>query len=46
MHGYENNTIFANGLGGDDVSIGENISLIQESIRDGKLQSVVVGLFN
>lgn len=46
MHGHENNTVFANGLGGDDVSIGENISAIQEAIRDGNLQAVVVGLFD
>jgi phenylalanine ammonia-lyase len=46
MYGYENNTVFANGLGGDDVSIGENISAIQEAIRDGNLQAVVVGLFD
>ena len=30
MHGSENNTMFANGLGVDDVTIGQNISLIQE----------------
>lgn len=30
MHGSENNSMFANGLGVDDVTIGQNISLIQE----------------
>jgi phenylalanine ammonia-lyase len=30
MHGSENNTMFANGLGVDDVTIGQNVSLIQE----------------
>ena len=30
MHGSENNAMFANGLGVDDVTIGQNISLIQE----------------
>lgn len=30
MHGVENQSKFANGLGVDDVTIGQNISLIQE----------------
>jgi phenylalanine ammonia-lyase len=30
MHGLENHTLFANGLGVDDVTIGQNISRIQE----------------
>jgi len=46
MHGTENNSTFANGLGIDDVTIGQNISLIQEAIRDGKMQAVVVALFD
>lgn len=33
MHGSENNTLFANGLGVDDVTIGQNVSLIQEVSR-------------
>lgn len=64
MHGSENLSGFANGLGEDDVTIGQNISLIHEvsysfarfvfcvliafdfqAMRDGKMQSVVVGLF-
>jgi phenylalanine ammonia-lyase len=46
MHGVENHSTFANGLGLDDVTIGQNISLIQEAIRDGKMQAVVVALFD
>ncbi|RDB25036.1 Phenylalanine ammonia-lyase [Hypsizygus marmoreus] len=45
MHGSENYARFINGLGVEDVSIGQNISLIHEAIRDGKLQPVVVSLF-
>ena len=45
MHGSENFSKFANDLGVEDVTIGQNISYIQESIRDGKMQAVVVGLF-
>jgi len=46
MHGAENHSTFANGLGIDDVTIGQNISLVQEAIRDGKMQAVVVALFD
>ncbi|KAF9012397.1 L-Aspartase-like protein [Cyathus striatus] len=45
MHGFENYNMFANGLGVDDQSIGQNISLIHEAIRDGKMQPVVLSLF-
>jgi phenylalanine ammonia-lyase len=45
MHGSENYSRFANGLGVDDVTIGQNVSLIHEAIRDGKMQSVVANLF-
>ncbi|KAG6903034.1 hypothetical protein C0995_007467 [Termitomyces sp. Mi166 len=45
MHGSENYARFVNGLGVDDVSIGQNISRIHEAIRDGKIQSTVVSLF-
>ncbi|EGO26247.1 hypothetical protein SERLADRAFT_447477 [Serpula lacrymans var. lacrymans S7.9] len=45
MHGSENFGMFGNGLGVEDVTLGQNISLIHEAIRDGKMQSVVVGLF-
>ena len=30
MHGSENNSMFSNGLGVDDVTVGQNISFIQE----------------
>ncbi|GLB37497.1 putative phenylalanine [Lyophyllum shimeji] len=45
MHGSENYARFVAGLGVEDVSIGQNISLIHEAIRDGKIQSTVVALF-
>ncbi|KAF8070520.1 L-Aspartase-like protein [Lyophyllum atratum] len=45
MHGSENYARFVTGLGVEDVSIGQNISLIHEAIRDGKIQSTVVSLF-
>ncbi|KAI0079300.1 phenylalanine ammonia-lyase [Panus rudis PR-1116 ss-1] len=46
MHGAENMHRFAQGPGVEDVSIGQNISLIHEAIRDGKMQSVVVSIFD
>ncbi|GBE81048.1 Phenylalanine ammonia-lyase [Sparassis crispa] len=46
MHGGENLDKFDGGPGVDEVSIGQNISLIHEAIRDGKMQDVVVGLFD
>ncbi|KZV73963.1 hypothetical protein PENSPDRAFT_648362 [Peniophora sp. CONT] len=45
MHGAENAGLFPNGLGMDVPSIGENVSKIYEAVRDGEVQSVVVGLF-
>lgn len=45
MHGKENLEGFANGPGVTDATLGQNISLIYESIRDGKMQGVVVELF-
>jgi phenylalanine ammonia-lyase len=45
MHGSENYGRFANGLGVEDVTVGQNVSLIHEAIRDGKMQSVIVDLF-
>ncbi|KAG6820247.1 hypothetical protein H0H93_003411 [Arthromyces matolae] len=45
MHGSENYARFVNGLGVDEVSIGQQISRIHEAIRDGKIQSVVASLF-
>ncbi|KAH9174926.1 phenylalanine ammonia-lyase [Lactarius sanguifluus] len=45
MHGSENESVFANGLGVEDVTVGQNVSLIHEAIRDGKMQAIVAGLF-
>ncbi|KAJ7153581.1 phenylalanine ammonia-lyase [Mycena crocata] len=45
MHGTENLNVFKEGLGVQDVTVGQNVSLIHEAIRDGKMQGVVVGLF-
>ncbi|KAI0302376.1 phenylalanine ammonia-lyase [Multifurca ochricompacta] len=45
MHGLENHRSFPNGLDLEDATIGENVSLIHEAIRDGELQRIVVGLF-
>ncbi|KAI0302375.1 phenylalanine ammonia-lyase [Multifurca ochricompacta] len=45
MHGSENESVFAKGLGIEDVTIGQNVSLIHEAIRDGKMQAIVSGLF-
>ncbi|KAJ7321625.1 phenylalanine ammonia-lyase [Mycena albidolilacea] len=45
MHGTENLGSFKEGLGVQDVTVGQNVSLIHEAIRDGKMQAVVVGLF-
>ncbi|EAU91203.2 phenylalanine ammonium lyase [Coprinopsis cinerea okayama7 len=46
MHGSENHGQFTNGIGHDEVTIGENISTIYEAIRDGHMSSVVVSLFH
>ncbi|KAJ7497379.1 L-Aspartase-like protein [Mycena latifolia] len=46
MHGAENYAHFSNGLGVDDVTIGQNISVIYEAIRDGEMQKIIAGLFN
>ncbi|KAJ3513420.1 hypothetical protein NLJ89_g2951 [Agrocybe chaxingu] len=46
MHGSENYHHFVNGLGVEDVTVGQNISLIHEAIRDGKMQPVIVNLFS
>ncbi|KAK7057113.1 phenylalanine ammonia-lyase [Favolaschia claudopus] len=45
MHGAENYNLFVNGLGVDDVTIGQNISIIYEAIRDGDMQSLLVQVF-
>lgn len=46
MHGVENFSKFANGLGRDDTTIGGNISIIYEAIRDGKMSPIVSALFS
>ncbi|KAF5325935.1 hypothetical protein D9611_000229 [Ephemerocybe angulata] len=45
MHGAENYGLFKNGLGRDEVTIGQNISVIYEAIRDGKMEPVVLSIF-
>ncbi|KAI0653976.1 phenylalanine ammonia-lyase [Cubamyces menziesii] len=45
MHGAENLHKFSQGPGVEEHTIGQNISLIHEAIRDGKMQDIVVGLF-
>ncbi|KAJ7668553.1 L-Aspartase-like protein [Mycena polygramma] len=45
MHGAENYNSFANGMGVDEDTVGANISLIHEAIRDGKMQPIIVGMF-
>ncbi|KAH9856013.1 phenylalanine ammonia-lyase [Lenzites betulinus] len=45
MHGAENLHKFQHGPGVEEQTIGQNISIIHESIRDGKMQDIVVGLF-
>ncbi|KAF8911465.1 L-Aspartase-like protein [Gymnopilus junonius] len=46
MYGSENYHGFANGMGVEDVTVGQNVSLIHEAIRDGKMQSIVVNMFS
>lgn len=46
MHGSENYHQFKNGLGVDEVTVGQNVSLIHESIRDGKFRPIILGLFS
>ncbi|KAJ6593984.1 L-Aspartase-like protein [Mycena capillaripes] len=46
MYGAENFNSFANGLGVDDVTIGQNISMIYEAIRDRQMQNILVRLFD
>lgn len=43
MHGLENFERFENGFG--DITVGGSVSLIYESICDGKMQGVVSALF-
>ncbi|KAJ7776524.1 L-Aspartase-like protein [Mycena maculata] len=46
LHGVENQSGFVNGLGVDDVTIGQNISIIYEAIRNGEMKAIVVHLFD
>ena len=46
MHGMENLTVFEAGPGVDEVTVGQNVSLIYEAIRDGQMQNVIVDLFD
>ncbi|KAK2463140.1 hypothetical protein APHAL10511_004795 [Amanita phalloides] len=46
MHGSENLHAFENGLGVEDLTIGQNVSLIHEAIRDGKLQPIIVAMLS
>lgn len=46
MHGIENLNYFPNGHGVDAQTSGQDISLIHESIRDGRLQPVIVNMFS
>lgn len=43
MHGLENLDKFANGFG--DITVGGTVSLVYESIRNGKMQGVVAGIW-
>ncbi|KAJ7188641.1 L-Aspartase-like protein [Mycena filopes] len=45
MHGAENYNAFVNGMGVDEDTVGANVSLIHEAIRDGKMQPIIVGMF-
>ncbi|KAJ7686468.1 L-Aspartase-like protein [Mycena rosella] len=45
MHGVENYNSFVNGMGVDEDTVGQNVSLIHEAIRDGKMQPIIVRLF-
>ncbi|KAL1745026.1 L-Aspartase-like protein [Schizophyllum fasciatum] len=42
MHGAENLDRFPNGMGIDDTTIGQKISVIHEAIRDGQMHSTMV----
>jgi phenylalanine ammonia-lyase len=46
MHGSENYHHFEKGLGVEDVTFGQNVSLIHEAIRDGKMHSLIVSVFS
>jgi len=46
MHGEVNMNMFHQEPGMEEASIGQNVSLIHEAIRDGKMQGVVATLFS
>lgn len=46
MYGSENYHNFEKGLGVEDVTVGQNVSLIHEAIRDGKLHPVIISLLS
>ncbi|KAJ7644927.1 L-Aspartase-like protein [Roridomyces roridus] len=46
IHGIENYTGFKNGLGVDDVTVGQNISRLYEAIRNGDVHSTIVDIFS
>ncbi|KAF8806411.1 phenylalanine ammonia-lyase [Phlegmacium glaucopus] len=45
MHGSENHELFPNGIGVDELSVGQNISKIYEALRDGNMQNTIFSLF-
>jgi phenylalanine ammonia-lyase len=45
MHGVENYNNFANGHGFDEQTSGQNVSLIHEAIRDGRMKPVLASMF-
>ncbi|KAF9256984.1 phenylalanine ammonia-lyase [Marasmius fiardii PR-910] len=45
MHGTENYNNFANGHGFDEQTSGQNVSLIHEAIRDGRMKAVLASMF-
>jgi phenylalanine ammonia-lyase len=44
MYGIDNLNSFQDGF--TEITIGQNVSLIYEAIRDGQLRDVIVGLFH
>ncbi|KAI0090738.1 phenylalanine ammonia-lyase [Irpex rosettiformis] len=46
LHGLENLHNWEDGPGSEELTIGQNISLIHEAIRDGKIQPVVVQMLH
>ncbi|KAG7091014.1 Phenylalanine ammonia-lyase str11 [Marasmius oreades] len=45
MHGSENYNNFANGHGFDEQTVGQDISIIHEAIRDGRMKPVLATMF-